>query len=324
MIAMNVPGPRTPAQRRLGAPVRISRLLPAPVHYVLAGGGAHGAVQWGAMQALAQTDLRPDALIGTSAGALNGAVYAEDAASGVARVGFIWGQINADYLVGDRWLTRGLTQVRSASLISNDMERKTLEHILHTELIEELEVPFAAVATDLASGRPRVLDRGPLVPALLASSAIPGVLPPVEIDDRPYVDGLASANLPAIQAVQRGAGSVVVLDTGTRKSGEPGITAPKVLGRVGAIMAASQRRRQLRDAAAAVPVLLLPTPDDLGGSLEFDDTMRAAAHSYSMTRSFLADLAGQNRWKLRAGLYARPDDHGVGQELSEVLREVRA
>ncbi len=323
---MDVPGPRSDTERRAGTPLPLSRLLPEPVHYVLAGGGSHGAVQWGALQALSLTDLVPDAIIGTSAGALTGAVLAEDLPSGVSRLAYVWGQMSMSYLVGEKWWTRGISQMRSPGLVSNVAEEATLQSLLRAERIEDLDVPFAAVATDLATGRPHVFDSGPLIPALLASSAIPGVLPPVMIDDRPYCDGLASANLPAVPAVQRGAGSIVVLDTGSRQSGEVGTTATKVLARVGAIMAASQRRRQLREAAAQVPVLLLPTPDDLGGSLEFSDTMRAGASAYTMARSFLADVAltFRRRRRLRPGLYARPDDPGLSPDLRPLLREVAA
>lgn len=319
---MDVPGPRTADERRAGAPIPLSRLLPRPVHFVMAGGGSHGAVQWGALQALSQTDLVPDAIIGTSAGALTGSILAEDLASGVHRLAYVWGQLTMTFLTGEKWLARGLTQVRSPSLISNVAQEATLRSILDTELIEDLDVPFAAVATDLASGLPQVFDAGELIPALLASSAIPGVLPPVEIDGRRYVDGLASANLPAIPSLQRGAASMVVLDTGAKAAGEVGVTPSKVLTRVAAIMAASQRRRQLREAAANVPVLLLPTPDDLGGSLEFAGTMHAGATGYAMARGFLSHLTTRHRRRLRPGLYARPDDHGLSADLREYLREV--
>lgn len=319
---MDVPGPRSSEQRRAGDPIPIARLLPKPVYFVMAGGGAHGAVQWGALQALSQTDVVPDAIIGTSAGALTGAILAEDLASGVHRIAYIWSQIDRSYLVGDKWLTRGLTAVRSPGLISHDRQEQTLTSILHTPNIEDLEVDFAAVATDLATGRPHLFDEGPLVPALLASSAIPGVLPPVTINDRVYIDGLASANLPAIPALQRGAGSIVVLDTGTREVGEVDTAPAKVIARVAVIMAISQRRRQLREAAHEVPVLLLPTPNDLAGTLEFGDTMRSSAAGYSMTRAFLTDLALQRRRKLARGLYARPDDHGLTPDLEPLLKAV--
>jgi NTE family protein len=320
---MDVPGPRTGDQRRVGDPIPIARLLPKPVHYVMAGGGSHGAVQWGALQALDQTDLVPDAIIGTSAGALTGSILAEDFASGVHRIAYVWGQINMSYLVGEKWLTRGITQVRSPGLVSNAAQEATLESILHTARIEDLEVEFAAVATDLATGRPHVFDSGLLIPALLASSAIPGVLPPVEIDGGVYVDGLASANLPAIPALHRGAGSIVVLDTGARKATDPGTSPTRVLGRVAGIMAASQRRRQLREVAGQIPVLLLPTPYDLGGTLEFGDTMRAGASGYAMARAFLADLARQRRRRLRPGLYARGDDPGLNPQLHPMVKAVQ-
>ena len=224
--------------------------------------------------------------------------------------------------MGEKWLTRGLGSVRSPGLVSHETEVETLKSILRTERIEDLEVEFAAVATDLATGRPHVFDSGPLIPALLASSAIPGVLPPVMIHDRLYIDGLASANLPAVPAVERGAGSIVVLDTGTREVGEVETSAAKVLARVAVIMAMSQRRRQLRDAAAEVPVLLLPTPADLGGTLEFGNTMRAGAAGYSMTRAFLSDLACEHRRQLGRGIYARPDDHGLTPDLEPMLKAV--
>ncbi len=319
---MDVPGPRSADERRAGDPVPLSRLLPRPVYFVMAGGGAHGAVQWGALQALSQTDVVPDAIIGNSAGALTGAILAEDLASGVHRIAYVWGQMNVGHLAGANWLTRGITQVRSPGLMSHEAQAGVLSLILQAERFEDLEVEFAAVATDLATGRPHVFDSGPLLPVLLASSAIPGALPPVKIDDRWYVDGLASANLPAIQAVERGAGSLVVLDTGTRAVGEVETSTARVIGRVAAIMAASQRRRQLREAAREVPVLLLPTPSDLGGTLEFGDSMRAGAAGYELARAYLADLALMGRRRMRPGLYARPDEHGLTADLTTVLREV--
>lgn len=321
---MDVPGPRTDRERSAGLPIPLSSLLPKPVYYVLAGGGAHGAVQWGALQALSLTDLVPDAIIGTSAGALSGSILAEDFASGVPRLAYVWAQMSMQYVVGDKWWSRGITQMRSQSLVTNTIEEATLKSILQTKLIEDLKIPFGAVATDLASGRPHVFDSGPLIPALLASSAIPGVLPPVQIDGRPYCDGLASANLPAVPAMLHGAASIVVLDTGARSTGDVATSAAKVLGRVGGIMASSQRRRQLRDASARIPVVLLPTPDDLGGSLEFGDTMRSAAASYGMARAFLADLSLQQRGTLQPGLYARPGDHGVSVDLLPLVTQVPA
>lgn len=319
---MAVPGPRSARERAVGPMMPIAHLLPRPIHYVMAGGGSHGAVQWGLAQALAHTDLRPDMIVGSSAGALTGSVLAEDVASGVHRIAYVWAQLDMRFMTGDRsFARRVIAATRSTGLMSHDAERETLNSILAARSFDDLELPFAAVATDLATGMATVLRDGDLISALLASSAIPGVLPPVEIGGRLYVDGLASANLPAVPAVELGAGSIVVLDTGASPPGDIGTSSLKVLGRVAGIMAASQRRRQLRDAASEVPVVLLPTPDDLGGTFDFADTMRVAGQSYAMGRAFLADLCAQPG-TLGPGLYARADAHGVDAHLARMLQQV--
>lgn len=315
------PAARPPDMRALGTRLPLASLLPPPVHYAMAGGGSHGAVQWGLLQALSETDLIPEALIGTSAGALSGVVYAEDPPSGLNRLAYIWGQLDSRFVMGENWLGR-LANARQIALVDNSTERRTLEALLTAETFEELALPFAAVATNVASGRVVIIDSGPLIPALLASSAIPGALPPVEIDGQLLFDGLASANLPAVPAVHRGAGSVVVLDTGGRDMGEPTTTARGVLSHLVATLAKAQRRDQLRDAAADVPVLLLPTPGGLRGTLDFRDTMKSAAAAYAMAREFLFDLVRQYPTRLAPGLYARPEQRGLGNSVADRLRPV--
>jgi NTE family protein len=89
-----------------------------------------------------------------------------------------------------------LSPLPRESLAENTAEEATLKSILVARDFSELKIPTAAVATDLATGKATAFDSGPLIPALLASSAIPGMLPPVTINGRRYIDGLASANLP--------------------------------------------------------------------------------------------------------------------------------
>ena len=258
----------------------------------------------------------------TSAGALTGAIMAEDLASGVNRIAYVWGQIGMSHLVGEKWLTRGLGSVRSPGLVfARDRSRDAQVHPAHRA---DRGSGSRVRGSRHGSGhRPATCVRQraphPSSARILGHSR---VLPPVMIHDRLYVDGLASANLPAVPAVERGAGSIVVLDTGTREVGEVETSAAKVLARVAVIAAMSQRRRQLRDAAAEVLVLLLPTPADLGGTLEFGNTMRAGAAGYSMTRAFLSDLACEHRRQLGRGIYARPDDHGLTPDLEPMLKAV--
>lgn len=318
---IHVPPARPEAVRALGESLPLSPLLPRPVHYVMAGGGSRGSVQWGLLQALSETDVRPHAIIGTSAGALSGVVLAEDPLSGMNRLSYVWAQLDSRFVVGESWWG-SLSKARHIALAENTAVRETLESVVAARDFADLALPFAAVATDLASGSPAVIDSGPLIPALLASSAIPGLLPPVEVQGRLLVDGLASANLPAIQAVQRGAGSVVVLDTGGRHPGETSMAARRVISRLAVALSASQRRDQLCDAAAEIPVVLLPTPGNLGSTLDFSDTMSAASDAYAMARDFLADLVQRHDDLLPAGLYARSDTRGIDAAVREVLQAV--
>ena len=275
--SLHIPPARPPDVRCLGL-LRLARRLPKPIHFALAGGGSHGAVQWGSLQAIAETDIEPDALIGTSAGALTGAVIAEDPASGINRLAYVWGQLGSHNILGDGSLTRQLfSNALQSALISHEAELKTFEDIYSARTFAELELPFGAVATDLSTGRATVFDQGELIPALSASSAIPGVLPPVEINGRLYCDGLASANVPASLAVARGAGCVIVLPTGARDLGTVSKSPTKMPSQVAAILNENQRDWQLGEAAQHVPVLVLPTPSDLGSTMDFTESMTAAA-----------------------------------------------
>lgn len=317
------PPARPATLRALGTLLPISHLLPRPVYYAMAGGGSHGAVQWGLLQALSETDLSPDAIIGTSAGALSGVIYAEDPLSGLNRLAYIWGQLDTGHIMSENWLGR-LGNARQIALVDNTTEAQTLSKLLTAQTFAELSLPFSAVATDAATGHAVVIDSGPLIPALLASSAIPGALPPVEIEGRLLFDGLASANLPAVPAVRRGAGSVVVLDTGGREAGEVNATARRVMSRLSAILTSAQRRDQLRDAAMSVPVVLLPTPGGLAGNLDFRHTMQSAATAYERSRTFLSALASTYSEPLAPGLYADPAHRSVADNLADIVRPVSA
>ncbi len=321
---IHVPRPVVPTGSRPREPMSLIHRLPRPICYVMAGGGAHGCVQWGLLQALAETDIAPDSLVGTSAGSLTCSILGEDPLSALSRLSYVWSQLDLEVLVGDSWLAM-LTAAtkRSRSLAENSSEKETLEQILVARDFSELRVPTAAVATDLATGKATALDSGELIPALLASSAIPGMLPPVTIRGRQYVDGLASANLPARIAVERGAKSIIIFDTGSRAPTPISTSPTKVVARVNSILNSAQRRAQLAYASSRVPVLALPTPQNLGAALDFRGTMSAASTAYEMGRQFLFDLSREtSRAKLRPGLYARGARYDADPELSPLLQAV--
>lgn len=318
--SLQIPTPAPPRGNRPFDVLKIRSRLPRPLSFVLAGGGAHGSVQWGCLQAIYETDLRPDTLIGTSVGALTAAVIAEDPVAAPTRLGYIWNEIDLGNLVGDSWLAiLAAATKRQSSLTDSSAALAAMSSSVAARNFDQLRIPMTAVATDLATGDAVPLDSGELLPALMASSAIPGLMPPVTINDRRLVDGLASANLPAALAVDRGAKALIVFDTGSRPSTAPSTSTVRVVTRVNSILNANQRRGQLAYAAAKVPVILLPTPTELAAALDFRATATAAAHAYELARDFLFDLhESYPHLRLRPGLYARCDDPLIAeQDLSE-------
>ncbi|MGH7765006.1 MAG: patatin-like phospholipase family protein [Candidatus Dormibacteraceae bacterium] len=188
----------------------------AKVAFVLSGGGSLGAIQVGMLQVLTETGIRPDLLIGTSVGALNAAwIGGRPDHDGAMELGQIWmGLRRNDVFPLSPWAgARGLLG-RSNHLISNSNLRTILETHFPYKRLEDAVVPVHVVATELKTGRAVVLSSGPAIPALLASSAIPGVFPPVTIGKRDLIDGGVANHTPIIAAIELGATEIYVLPVG--------------------------------------------------------------------------------------------------------------
>lgn len=307
-----------------GGLLPLSRLLPSPVNWVFAGGGAHGAVQLGLLQSVTHTDVTPAHVLGTSAGALTAAVYAEDPVAGPSRLSYVWADLGIDDVVSEGWW--GLlnpTALAKVSLADSTGEFDSLKAILRARTFDDLALPMGAVATDMNSGEPVILDQGDLISALMASSAIPGVLPPVEIDGRWYMDGLASANLPASVAARRGAGSIIAFDTSPAANKPVSPALQHVVPAINTLLSNQQRISSLSAAAHMIPVVYLPTPGGLGGALSFRDSLAVARRAYELAQDFLIDLAIQYPSELQPGLYARAEGFpGTSPLLANVLKPV--
>ncbi len=191
--------------------------------FVLAGGGSLGAVEVGMLQALVEAEIVPDLVVGASVGAINGihSAAAPDA-GGVAALADIWYRIGH----GDVFpvsVTRSLRALlgRGTSLVSPKGLRNLLRSHLPCDAIEHTAVPVHVVASDFISGEEVVLSRGPAVEAILASSAIPAIFPPVKWGDTYLVDGGIANNTPVTVAVRLGARRVIVLPTGFSCHADP-------------------------------------------------------------------------------------------------------
>jgi NTE family protein len=165
--------------------------LPRPVAFVLGGGGSLGAAQAGMLRALAERGIRPDLVIGTSVGSVNGSLLALDPDNAPGRLDEVWRRMTRQKVFPGGPLAQ-LTTLRKYKnyLFPNN----GLAEILATELLgvddfSHLTLPFGAVAVDAMTGQAVLIDNGPLTPAILASAAIPGIYPPVHHQGRTLYDG---------------------------------------------------------------------------------------------------------------------------------------
>jgi NTE family protein len=189
---------------------------PVEVAFVLGGGGVLGAHEVGMLRALAERSIKPDVVLGTSIGAVNGAFFAADPTTeGVERLSRLWGGTNNRELFGGAFLRRISTLARTGThLQSLDELRDRLAEALPVERIEELEVPFQCVAASIERAAERWFTEGELTDVVLASCAVPGILPPVKIGDEHFIDGGIVNSIPVSRAVALGAKQIYVLQVG--------------------------------------------------------------------------------------------------------------
>lgn len=245
---------------------------PTPtVAFVLGGGGHLGAAEVGMLRALLERDIRPDLVVGTSVGALNGvAVAAEPSLEMVDRLQETWGELADQDVFGGGLLSQASTLVRTRThLHPNQPLRALLEELLPVSTFAELTVRFECVAASIEGATERWLTSGPLVDAVLASAAVPGLLPPVEIDGEHLIDGGVVNSIPIGRAVDAGATQIYVLHVGRI---ERPLRPPNNLLEVATVtFEIARRHRFARDLAAlpdGVAAHVLPTgaPDPPGGS----------------------------------------------------------
>ncbi|HSB20407.1 MAG TPA: patatin-like phospholipase family protein [Anaeromyxobacteraceae bacterium] len=173
---------------------------------VLGGGAARGFAHVGVIRELEQEKIPIDLVVGTSVGSLIGAIYAADLDS----FDLEW---TAFKLQKDDLLDYGvLSAVMGMGLARGDKLEEFVRSRVKVANIEDLRIPFAAVATDLNWGTKVVLDRGSVARAVRASSAIPGVFQPVQHMGKILVDGGVVDNIPISVARAKGADIVVAVD----------------------------------------------------------------------------------------------------------------
>ncbi|HEX2087031.1 MAG TPA: patatin-like phospholipase family protein [Solirubrobacteraceae bacterium] len=187
------------------------------VAFVLSGGASLGAIQVGMLRALADHGIRPDVIVGTSVGAVNGAFLACRGFDGetVDELASLWRGIRRGRVFPVEPFTGllGFLGTRR-NLVPGGALRRLIEENTDCDRIEDLPTPLHVVACDALNGREVCLSEGPLVDAVMASAAVPGVLPPVEWDGRLLMDGGVMNNTPISHALELGVDETYVLPTG--------------------------------------------------------------------------------------------------------------
>jgi NTE family protein len=247
---------------------------------VLGGGAARGFAHVGVIRALEQEKIPIDMVVGTSVGSLIGAIYAAD----VSSFDLEW---TAFQLEKDDLFDFGvMTAVTGMGFAKGDRLEEWVKSRIKTTSIENLKIPFAAVATDLNWGHKVVLDRGSVARAIRASAAIPGVFQPVQHQGKILVDGGVVDNIPISVAKAKGADLVIAVDI----SGNVGNTnITNLLGvslQATSIMFAVNVERAKRDADVLI------TPAGIGdvGMLDFTQKKRCMQAGILATQKAMPDI----------------------------------
>ncbi len=224
--------------------------------FVLGGGGVLGSAEVGMLRALLERGVTPDLVIGSSVGALNGvALAASPDLAAVAALTETWTRMQTRDVFSSSVVGQIGNLLRHGTYLhQNAALRQLIVDSLATaggpSLIEELQVPFQCVAACVEDASARWFSSGPLVEAVLASCAVPGLLPSVGIDGRHYMDGGLVASVPVGRAVQMGADRVYVLHVGRL---ERPLSVPTRPWEVALVAFEIARRHQFTDDMARIP-----------------------------------------------------------------------
>jgi NTE family protein len=242
---------------------------------VLGGGGVLGAVEVGMLRALFEAGVEPDLILGTSVGALNGALVATDPSAGVIeRLTALWeSAAGGKDVYGDGAVRQVTRAVRTGThLHSSRPLRERLRQELGERTFDQLAVPFQCCAANIERAAEHWFTEGPVLDAVMASAAVPGLLRPAQVNGEHYLDGGIVNSIPVGRAVEGGADRIFVLQVG--RVDRP-LTVPRKPWEVARVSFEIARRHRFIREMAAVPdhvaAHVLPT----GGGSAKDDSLLA-------------------------------------------------
>lgn len=253
---------------------------PPRLGLALGGGAARGFAHVGVIQVLEAHGIRPDMVVGTSAGSLVATLYAS-------------GQGGAELekvalSMEEATLTDWTLPFNGRGMLRGDALARYVRQAVGGRLIEQMPLPLGILATDLGNGQAMLFRRGDAALAVRASSAVPGVFTPVSISGREYVDGGLVAPVPVSQARAMGAEVVLAVDISSDPQGNDASGLLQVLLQTTAIMGQSINRHELRTAEVVVRPALSGV-----GSADFSARQRAIAAGRAAMQAALPRLKAE-------------------------------
>ena len=272
------PGMAPPAVKPTEPAVAPKPTRPPRIGLALGGGAARGFAHIGVIQVLEEAGIRPDLVVGTSAGSLVAALYASG--KNGQELGTLAQSMDEGAITDWSFPGRGL--------IRGDALARYVRDQTAGRTIEQMKLPLGIVATDLDSGMPILFQRGDTGAAVRASSAVPAVFQPVRIGNREYVDGGLASPVPVRFARQMGADLVIAVDISTPPDGAPTGDVFKMLLQTFSIMGKSINQFELKDA----DVVLRPRLQGVG-SADFAARSRAIALGREAASALLLEIRGK-------------------------------
>ncbi|MFL6163164.1 MAG: patatin-like phospholipase family protein [Jatrophihabitantaceae bacterium] len=269
--------------------------MAARTAFVFGGGGVLGATQIGMLRALLAREVVPDLIVGTSVGALNGAMVATDpSVAMVDRLGTLWTSLSRSGVFSDSVVTQVARLAAQRTHLHSSLPlRRLLEQHLSIERIEDLPVRFECVAASIENSVARWFSEGPVVDAVVASCSVPGLFPPARVGDEHFYDGGLVHSIPVGRAVQLGAERVYVLHVGRI---ERPLTPPRWPWEVGLVAFEIARRNrfveEMGSLSPQVQVHVLPSgePEIRSLNVRYRDVRRVGARierAYQATAQYL-------------------------------------
>ena len=224
-------------------PVEAGR-KPPRIGLALGGGAARGFAHVGVIAVLEEAGLKPQLVVGTSAGSLVAALYA----SGKTSAQLQQTALNMEEVAITDWML----PIIGRGMFRGDALARYVNDLVANRLMENMAIPLGIVATDLNSGQAVLFQRGDTGTAVRASSAVPAVFVPVKINGREYVDGGLVSPVPVRYARQMGADVVIAVDISSPPEANLAGDTLQILLQTFAIMGKSINQYELKDADVVV------------------------------------------------------------------------